>query len=126
MDLQQDSDREHLYTLRLLLECLERIWDEYCRRGPGQVESSLFDGVNQLAHRFDEQYIQFASSNPRDALSDDPRPIVVELCRLARRCACTSEGLYFVTGEAGLIRRKDQEQAYAEGLSRIRRLVDID
>ena len=126
MDLTQPIHGGHRQILSKLVCRLQGIWETYCQQGPGNVDSSLFDGIDDLARRFEEEFAQFAKSNPERDFSDDPRQTVHELCRLARRCACTPQGLCFVTGEAGLIRKKDQELAYIQGLERIRRVLVAD
>ena len=46
-----------------------------------------------------------------------------ELAPLGARCARRNEGLCFVTGEAGLIPRKDQHAAYEQALAIVRRAI---
>ena len=45
------------------------------------------------------------------------------LALLGARCARRNEGLCFVTGEAGLIPRKDQHAAYEQALAIVRSAV---
>lgn len=51
------------------------------------------------------------------------REAVAEVYDLAQRCACRVEGLCFVTGEAGLIPRRDKEAAFVEYLAWLREVV---
>ena len=51
------------------------------------------------------------------------RETVSKLTDLAKRCALRSEGLCFVTGEAGLIPRQDLHQATIDGLEILRAAI---
>jgi hypothetical protein len=96
-----------------LLTAATAVWDAYRDVGPGKVEASLFEPVE-------------VASQEIDRLLDDStelREAVAELYDLAQRCTCRSEGLCFITGEAGLIPRRDKEAAFEERLAWLRTTV---
>lgn len=98
-----------------LHDAATRVWDSYREQGPGKVDSELYEAVATAAHALEAALV--AGNEP---LTDTVRRVR----DLAHRCACTSLGLCFITGEAGLIPRPDQHKAYEEGLAAIRAAAD--
>lgn len=96
---------------------IDQVWVEYQARGPGEVDPALFDPIEQLACSL-------------DALRDCPLPadmdrgVVTAAIRqatdLAGRCAKLPQGLCFVSGEAGLVPRRDQIDAFATARAVVR------
>ncbi len=96
-----------------LHEAATQVWDEYRRQGPGRVDERLYDAVAAAADVLEETLAALGG--------DEPLAETVRSMRdLAHRCARTSLGLSFITGEAGLIARPDQHAAYERGLATIR------
>ena len=107
------------------VEQIGTLWQDYQRLGPGQLAASRMESVVSAATE-----IRNTLSDPDLArwleqmdcgreLRDELQAQVKQLTRLARACACTPQGLSFVTGEAGLIPRKDQHEALASGLVKL-------
>ena len=93
------------------LSAANAVWDMYREVGPGKVEASLFEPVEKT-HREIDRLLRDSTND-----STELREAVAELYDLAQRCACRSEGLCFITGEAGLIPRRDKEAAFEEQLA---------
>ena len=79
----------------------EQLWSQYLQVGPGQLTPDAWhpikDATDELNH------LLSPDSNPNANLLAS----VEELQKLLHRCVHQSEGLSFVTGEAGLIPRRD-------------------
>ncbi len=123
---------ERAESIQLLVQCLadfleftETLWAEYQALGPGNLRQDLFAGIEARSRSIHDS-LQSAEhrrtvSKLLDAIrgdevvGDDAAKHLlssIEVAReLAYRCACTETGLSFVTGEAGLIPRKDQHAA---------------
>ena len=102
--------------LRQLLELLERIWHEYEEVGPGRVNEARFADVEPTAMAFLESGI---------AVDDGPLKEAIETgVDLARRCVQRSDGLCFITGEAGLVPRKDLHESFEAALVTIRAAIE--
>ena len=95
--------------LQHFLSAAESLWEQYLELGPGKLSSEDHETVN--AHFESCQSLEL------------PEPITKQLClthELTRRCAVRPEGLCFITGEAGLIPRKDQHQSLQSAMVAIR------
>jgi hypothetical protein len=109
-------DVRQLQTCLLEFHSLvDRVWAEYKDVGPGRVDAVLFDGGEAAAARVlellgDEQVSPTLTT-------DELRVAVEKVCDLATRCATRSEGLCFITGEAGLVPRRDWHTAMDEALA---------
>ncbi|GAB4148269.1 MAG: hypothetical protein Tsb009_21920 [Planctomycetaceae bacterium] len=76
----------------------EEIWNLYQQQGPGQLDAKLFAGMPECLAKIES------------TLADQPPALLQafrDVCKLCERCVCRSEGLCFITGEAGLIPRRD-------------------
>ncbi len=120
------SDPEHelkpiLDHLKQLAGAAQKVWAAYQNVGPSRVEKNLYDDVGSAANAIKKlltdsklseclnRHLNVEESEIRDA---------VEMLRdLCYRCACTPMGLCFVAGEAGLIPRKDQHDAFCRCLT---------
>ena len=96
------------------------VWEAYLSCGPGNVESVLFDGVDAMAQRLNallenDEFLRNAG-NLVNIEPDEWRATIERLRDLSYRCAGTPQGLCFITGEAGLIPRKDQHEAFEQAL----------
>ena len=106
----------------------ETLWQAYQRLGPGKLERSSFDAVESAASEIElainepAQWLEQADGGTE--LGDELQTELEQLTRLARACACTPQGLNFITGEAGLIPRKDQHEALEAGLVKLRELAE--
>ena len=91
-----------------LYDALTTLWTQYLDFGPGKVAAESFATFSE-AHRSlasltqSTQQPNSASSNTECALHE----FLVDAQKLADMCANTPQGLCFVTGEAGLIPRRD-------------------
>ena len=106
------------------------IWQAYQSAGPGRVDPQLFDGVDTPYHTLMEMLQQDELLTNLASLNIEPAELQSALKtarELAHRCACTPAGLCFVTGEAGLIPRKDLQKQFAlslESCSQIGAMLD--
>ena len=93
------------------------IWGDYQARGPGRVDAALYErlepALQELLRLVDGNLA--AIDDRRDGLRDAIR----QAGDYAHRCACTPQGLCFITGEAGLIPRQDQIAAMARALTQL-------
>ncbi len=96
------------------------VWNAYQSCGPGSVERTLFDGVDAIAQSLnallDNDELFRDVSNLVNIDPDEWRANIERLRDLCYRCACTPQGLCFITGEAGLIPRKDQHETFERAL----------
>jgi hypothetical protein len=96
------------------------VWEAYQSCGPGNVESALFESVDVMAQvlnsSFENEELIRDVSNFVNMKPDEWWAKIEQLRELCYRCACTPQGLCFITGEAGLIPRKDQHEAFESAL----------
>ena len=97
------------------------VWDRYREVGPGRVEPALYEQVESLHDQLIEQISRRDGSTAATELDGETLSAAVTAAAdLANRCACRSEGLCFITGEAGLIPRRDMHDRYAAALAELR------
>ncbi len=92
-----------------LHKAAQDLWQRYLELGPGRLPDDAM-----------EPYL-----NERAALKTDVvevHALLAELEPLLRRCVERTEGLCFVTGEAGLIPRRDLHAKCEELLDQLERL----
>lgn len=112
--------------IEAFVEHAEALWQDYKSLGPGKLDRCSWDGVAAAASEIestigDPDVARWLKQLDRGtALCDELQAEVKQLSRLARACACTPQGLSFITGEAGLIPRRDQHQAVESGLLKLR------
>ena len=109
-----------------LLEHTTAVWDRYQQNGPGRLESDLFQKVEGAARRLEQLLGDPQARDSIQATGLDRGEIegtIRQTTELARRCACTPQGLCFISGEAGLIPRRDQHEAFDTALERLRQSV---
>jgi hypothetical protein len=114
--------RNMLPSLAEFVEGAERIRQEYAQLGPGGVAPQRYDVVNQSYQRLMEVV---ATSDARSwaSLSLGTFTEALETAReRAWQCACTQQGLSFVSGEAGLIPRQDWHRSFDSALEMLRRI----
>lgn len=99
-------------ALRSLLNAAQAVWYTYRESGPGRVDASLYEDVESAVARVK----QVGDSRIDDGLIETLR----DLCH---RCCLRSEGLCFITGEAGLIPRKDLHERFERSLEELRAMV---
>lgn len=99
-------------ALRSLLNAAQAVWDAYRESGPGRIDASLFEDVESAIGRVK----QVGESRVDDGLIETLR----DLCH---RCCLRSEGLCFITGEAGLIPRQDLHERFGRSLEELRTFV---
>lgn len=110
--------------LKNFVECGTRVWNAYQADGPGRVDETLFDPIEapsgEIARLLKDPRILHAV---RRLSGDDTDEWIDELCvavervyDLTYRCAKRPEGLCFITGEAGLIPRRDWHAAMEDSL----------
>jgi hypothetical protein len=101
------------------------VWTTYQDVGPGRVDAALFDGGEQLASQIGGLLADEAAATdlPAEVDGEELRTAVLKVADLATRCATRSEGLCFITGEAGLVPRRDWHAEMDEGLAAIDQAV---
>lgn len=87
---------------------LRSLWLEYQERGPGNVSGARWDAVQQAK-------VTLVSTHLPSKLED----VIARSHDLARKCAEDPQGLSFVTGEGGLVPRKDLHDAFASVLGEL-------
>ena len=110
-------------SLDQLSDAAESLWQEYLAKGPGcfddnrlaPFETALITSLESLA---------VCDALPRGDWLVEFDAAVGELQPLLKRCVERSEGLSFVTGEAGLIPRRDLHERCEFSLDALRQLVD--
>jgi hypothetical protein len=101
------------------------LWRSYHDLGPGKLSPADWNAVSSAASAIasdlgDPDVARwFEQAECAIFPADELQTLVRELTRLARACACTPQGLNFITGEAGLIPRKDQHRAFESGLVKL-------
>jgi len=94
------------------LRNIEHVRYEYARLGPGRVPKELADGLSERA----DALVRLLTVDAPDEIVT----AVHDAAELATRCATRSEGLCFITGEAGLIPRRDLEDRFDMALEAMR------
>lgn len=93
-------------------DAADALWAEYLRTGPGTLKTeSLVPFDAALA----------AIRADTSAVPDKLQAVIAELDDLLHRCVERTEGLSFVTGEAGLIPRRDLHDKCEAALAQLRR-----
>ena len=91
------------------------LWQSYLENGPGNLPEDFY-----------LQY-QKAANGLETALQEDSSEVIqqrlTDLNDLTQRCAKHPQGLCFLSGEAGLVPRKDQHEAIEGLLSYFRDLA---
>ena len=122
-------------SLADFLAVSSEVWEAYQTLGPGKLESQRWEPIDAEAKRLSAllQNDEILATL-RESIGTEPEPwldqlrlAVDTLLDLTRRCATRPEGLCFITGEAGLIPRRDQHQQLEESLDLLRqRLVQLN
>ena len=102
---------ENQRSVQAVLESCQKLWDAYLELGPGRVEPPYLVAVENAVQQFE------SSQDGAEAM--DLVEAVEVLLKLSRQCVNTSHGLSFVTGEAGLVPRKDLHQRFEDCLARL-------
>jgi hypothetical protein len=96
------------------------VWEACQSCGPGNVDSALFDSVNEISQAlnvsFENDTLIRNLGNHINIEPDEWRAKTERLRDLCYRCVCAPQGLCFITGEAGLIPRKDQHAVFEQSL----------
>ena len=104
---------ELAHQLRPFIDAASAIWNAYLQSGPYSLDPELYRPLDAAAGEL--------QSLARQSGEQEVVEAVGQLCELARRCVSTPMGLCFVTGEAGLIPRRDQHAAYENALEMLRK-----
>lgn len=94
-----------------------KLWQLYLSEGPGRLPVSALNEFLAAKHRFDAEIPHTPSASREEADA-----CLLELEQLLRRCVERSEGLCFVTGEAGLIPRHDLHESCERLLAKLQEL----
>ncbi len=88
----------------------EALWQAYLAEGAGQVDRAA--------------YASLATCSPaaRDEAPDAIAPAIQRIEQLSQQIACTPQGLNFVSGEAGLVPRRDLHAEFTQHLETLRRI----
>ena len=96
---------------------IDRLWEQYDACGPGEVDSGLLEPIETLAGQLTGLLAgPLPAAVDRAALAS----AISQATDLARRCATLPQGLCFVSGEAGLVPRTDQINAFATARAMVR------
>lgn len=98
--------------LREFIDASTAVWNAYQELGPNKIEREKFDEVDAAYRQLKPVLGAIEETVAREATI----ATVDKIHDLAFRCVCSPEGLCFVTGEAGLIPRRDFLEAYDSGL----------
>ena len=111
--------------LQELIDAADAIWSQYNAEGPGSVQESRFFRFSEASCAVAEMLSQDeVLKNIRAGWAEEYHAIITELDELLRRCVFRSEGLNFVTGEAGLVPRQDLIHRCEANLSSLRNLAE--
>ena len=88
-------------------EAVTTLWNEYQRRGPGRMPAVFLEAVEAAWQQLEGELGDWPSTAAAAAET---------ALELSRRCVRHSQGLCFVTGEAGLVPRQHLHQAFEEAL----------
>ncbi len=119
--LNESSRCELQAAIRKLSQTASELWREYLEVGPGALEPSALTGFSDAAEKASEL---LAITATNETAHQDLMLALDELEPLLRRCVERTEGLCFVTGEAGLIPRKDLHQKCEAALSCFEQFLD--
>ena len=108
-----------LDSLRHFHALASQLWSDYLSGGPGSLEAKSFEPVAATAEDL-VTLLQQSETTPDCAAAEQT---VRNICELAQRCACRLEGLCFITGEARLIPRKQDHEAYETNLKQLEQLI---
>lgn len=116
-----------LATINDLHSRAAQLWQLYLDRGPGQLST---DDLAPFLSAVEQVRALVDSPQPNTELKKDTEwtskleDALTRIEPLLRRCVERSEGLCFVTGEAGLIPRKDLHNECDEAILQIKKLAD--
>ena len=119
--LNESSSCELRAAIRNLSQAASELWRKYLEDGPGALDASALNGFSDAAEKAREL---LAITAARETAHQDLMLALDSLEPLLRRCVERMEGLCFVTGEAGLIPRKDLHQKCEAALSCFERFLD--
>ena len=103
------------------------LWTRYREQGPGKVDAQSFRDL-QVAHAAAFELLDGDVPDSPPAGWDSQRmmklrDVLNTLLDLSRRCVCQPQGLCFVTGEAGLVPRRELHDTFERSLVAIDRDV---
>lgn len=123
------SEVEHFAALLSELhDRASRIWRLYLENGPGRVPDVLYDNVDSAARLLNVQLGIDPLRRMIDQMDLDVSQLertIGDTVEFARRCAATPIGLSFISGEAGLIPRRDQHLAFEASLEQLEHRVKL-
>jgi hypothetical protein len=92
--------------LNRFIDRAQTIWQQYLEFGPGQLDAATYP---PLAEAGDALLTQIESVGEASVA-------IRKIMQLAQVCACSANGLCFISGEAGLIPRLDQPARFEQAL----------
>ena len=114
------------HELQTLAETSESLWAKYLEAGPGKLAPDLLTpldaGLNSVRTAIADHKAG-PSTIPVEAWRDELNATISTIENLLHRCVERTEGLSFVTGEAGLIPRRDLHEQCEAALTRLRELI---
>jgi len=93
--------------------CGDILWAEYKQHGPSELPAEVYDEFEAAAKALGE-LLEEADDN---SAIDHLRSELETLDDLAYRCRYHPQGLNFISGEAGLVSRKDLHEAMERALT---------
>ena len=94
------------------LEQATALWNGYLEVGPGKLDPASDTRLQALARELLES----------GQLDEPATQAVHAIVDLSARCARSPQGLSFISGEAGLIPRREQHRAFEQALEKAREL----
>ena len=114
------SASDFLMASKTLHRSLLAIWTQYQEAGVGSINEQLYERFSSAVDNV-QSVLESERSDESSPSRDEFENHLKVATKLTRMCAKTPQGLSFVTGEAGLIPRRDlhdQMQAAVDFFSR--------
>jgi hypothetical protein len=113
------SQTQFQQDFREFLECASKLWSDYLSRGPGKLEIGELEPLDKASERcwVALQALRQQHISPREL--KELTTAIKTVQELLHQAVERSEGLCFVTGEAGLIPRKDLHERLDKALALI-------
>lgn len=127
MSASRESVRQFVEQLKNYVDQIGMIWQAYQENGPGRVNEELYEGIEssseQLVERLQNRDVVETLERRTECSLEDFRNSLKQLQDLSRRCVLLPQGLCFLSGEAGLIPRKDQVDAFEQSFAVLQEVV---
>ena len=106
-------------NLQSFCESVEIVRSAYAANGPGRIDARLQEPVVAAESALMQSLADY-SGQITGVTVEQVETWVRKSVDLSKRCACQPNGLCFVTGEAGLIPRRDLEEDFETAIQGLR------